>query len=260
MQKILFILSIVLTGVFIFLGYNAWQDKQAEVHRVSPVLIDSTAVAEEDSAEAELDQASTEEGEAEPALTTNLPQEAQDLFAEATAEEPVNVTLVATESATITGTNWLTAAENVFSNEYSNVVVETITYNNTSDELIETITSENYGQADVILLEVPTIYDNGFWSLGDQTYYMNLMIGSFQEAAPEAVLIMQPSQPLAEAPIYDEQKDAVQQVIADAGIEYLDHWSSWGQDLSTLLTEDNDPTEEGGTVWANYMTDYLTGN
>lgn len=260
MQKILFILSIVLTGVFIFLGYNAWQDKQAEVHSVSPTLVDSTAVAEEGTDDAELDQASTEEGEAESALTTNLSKEAQDFFAEATADEPVNVTLVATESATIAETNWLSAAENVFSNDYSHVAVETITYDNTSDELIETITSENYGEADIILFEVPTIYDNGFWSLDDQTYYMNLLIGAFEEVASEATLIMQPSQPLAEAPIYDEQKDAVQQVIEDAGIEYLDHWSSWGQNLSTRLTEDNDPTEAGGTIWADYMTDYLTGN
>lgn len=260
-QKILFIVSIILTAAFLFLGYQSWQGKLEEVHEVRPAAV--ADVTEEEPAE-ETDLEMVEEDSALPAA--NLPEDTQEMLNSHLASgKPVKVVLAATESAAIAEPNWATALEAAMTEQYAPLTLEfeTFSYNETSDYWADNLSEDDrFTDADLIVFEASTIYDNGLWSIDDQLFFLNQMVDAFNTSYPEADVFVLPSQPLADAAIYTEQAEAVKAAIEGSEIEYIDHWSEWpaGAELSALLDEENDPTEEGRTLWGEQIVNYFVSS
>ncbi|AJD92267.1 hypothetical protein JMA_29500 [Jeotgalibacillus malaysiensis] len=263
MQKILFISSIVLTAVFLFLGYQAWQDKLADALKIQPGVVAS----EDEEAEPASEEVTEQTAEDTASFPyANLPENAQSIIDEhAVSGEPVQVVFAATESAVIGEPNWTTLLESALSENYAGVTfnVETFSYNETSEYWADNLAAEErFSGADLILFEAPTIYDNGLWSQEDQLFFLEQMLSTFSSEFSNAVVFMQPSHPIANASIYTEQVSAVKEVIEASSVTYLDHWGQWpaGEELNALMTEDNDPTEEGRVLWGEELVDIFVSS
>jgi len=117
-------------------------------------------------------------------------------------------------------------------------------------------------QPDLVLLEPFLLNDNGVVTIDDSLEHIQAMIGQLKNAAPNAVVMLQPPNPIANATYYPQQVAALQAFAKENGYTYLDHWPAWPDDESdefaTFIDPDSDlPTKEGAKRWAEVLAKYF---
>ncbi|KIL43020.1 SGNH/GDSL hydrolase family protein [Jeotgalibacillus campisalis] len=275
LKKVLLIVSIVLTGAVVYFGQDAWKDSQKEVHRSSSSVVESTSNANsEDSADSSTSiENESKKGSADELedLIANQPQDVQEFWIESKESgDTVDITFVATESAVALEENWTTLIEESFLSSYEGIdfAFSLITHENegTSEDWLTSLQSEavTFEGQDIVLYELPVINDNGMLSSQDQIYYTNRFLEEMQSNFPETHLFTLPSQPLYNSTYYPGELETVQEVVEEQGIPFLNHWEDWpsidDEELENYLTDDNDPNEEGNTIWGTYLVDYFSTN
>ena len=111
---------------------------------------------------------------------------------------------------------------------------------------------------DLVLLEPFLLNDNGVVMIDDTLAHIQSIIDQLKSAAPNAVVILQPPNPIYNATYYPRQVERLEAFANENGYPYLNHWPAWLDDQSEELNRYVDPqtdlpTAEGAKVWANAL-------
>lgn len=115
---------------------------------------------------------------------------------------------------------------------------------------------------DLVLYEPFTLNNNGKVKIEDEHKHIQVLEEKMLVEVSDAVLVLQPSYPIYEAAFYLVQIDALEKYAKGKAYPFINHWSSWPSTsdvkLTTFLTEDNSPNEEGAKLWASSLITYFT--
>ncbi|MBY6037121.1 SGNH/GDSL hydrolase family protein [Fictibacillus nanhaiensis] len=113
-------------------------------------------------------------------------------------------------------------------------------------------------KADIVLIEPVLLNDNIGIRMDDTLFVLGKMIAGIKAANPEAIILLQPSNPINSPNKYAVQIKELKKYAQEQNIPYLNHWDSWPSvesedikeyyNITTLL-----PNEKGYKVWADYM-------
>ena len=115
---------------------------------------------------------------------------------------------------------------------------------------------------DLVLYEPFTLNNNGKVKIEDEHKHIQVLEEKMLAEVSDAVLVLQPSYPIYEAAFYLVQIEALEKYAQRKAYPFINHWSSWpstsDEYLTTFLTEDNSPNEEGAKLWASSLITYFT--
>jgi lysophospholipase L1-like esterase len=111
-------------------------------------------------------------------------------------------------------------------------------------------------KTDVILIEPVLMNDNNGISINDTFYVLDQMIAKIKETNPEAVIMLQPSNPIYLPQKYATQVSSLETYAKERGIPFMNHWEAWpsveSEEIYQYVTN-LVPNEEGHKVWADYI-------
>ncbi|QIZ66054.1 SGNH/GDSL hydrolase family protein [Geobacillus subterraneus] len=115
---------------------------------------------------------------------------------------------------------------------------------------------------DLVLLEPFLLNDNGVIVIDDTLDHIESMIGQLKSAAPDAVVMLQPPNPIYNATYYPEQVEELEAFAKENGYPYINHWPAWpdnqSEELNKYIDPESDlPTEEGAKRWADALAEYF---
>jgi hypothetical protein len=200
------------------------------------------------------------------ARVTKWPQKAQDTFLKAVKEGT-------TYQLAIVGSTALGEGENGWSEQVKEELERTFDghlevtlyeYDSTSIEFVNGEAAEEVLNAnpDLVLLEPFSLSDNSNL-VGTKNNHESIQIfeRKMKEQNKDAVLILQPTHPIAGATYYPNQIAELKTFSTEENIPYLDHWTAWPEDDDTLadyVTDSQEtPNEKGHKVWADYLLDFF---
>lgn len=257
MKQFFVILLATSCAVILFLGNQQWKEK-IQVKSSSPV---STVNAKE------LDeQTAGEETEDLLVFAKNWPEDARNHFSAALEENrPYSILLAGSPALGKEGTGWADLLESELAQTYGEAITvtkksyEMTSLQFTEEQLDEELATE---QADMVLLEPFVLMNNGKVGNDAAEKHYSIMIDAIKKANPNAVVILQPANPLSRAKFYPVQVDRLKEYAESNEIPYLDHWQAWPEteDERAELLEVGDPSfpnEEGHRLWANYLIEYF---
>jgi hypothetical protein len=111
-------------------------------------------------------------------------------------------------------------------------------------------------KADVILIEPVLMNDNNGISIDDTLYVLGQLIAKIKETNPDAVILLQPSNPIYQPQKYAVQVSSLEAYAKEKGIPYLNHWEAWPSVESEVINQyvtNLVPNKEGHKVWAEYI-------
>lgn len=115
---------------------------------------------------------------------------------------------------------------------------------------------------DLVLYEPFTLNNNGKVKIEDEHKHIQVLEEKMLAEVSDAVLVLQPSYPIYEAAFYLVQIEALEKYAKTKAYPFINHWSSWpstsDEKLTTFLTEDNSPNDEGAKLWASSLINYFT--
>lgn len=131
-----------------------------------------------------------------------------------------------------------------------------------AEKLFEDVASS---KPDILLYEPSLLVDAGV--LGKQQSMNNivLILDEVKHLVPGIFVMVQPPNPLYKAQYYPSTIQLLKDSMQKKGITYLDHWGNWpdpnGDDILSYLEKPNGwANAKGQQAWAQYLTDYFTGN
>ncbi|OCA84595.1 SGNH/GDSL hydrolase family protein [Bacillus sp. FJAT-27986] len=137
----------------------------------------------------------------------------------------------------------------------SDVTVSFIDFNGTSTQLIEEGLISNYQDAkpDVLILEALTLADNGNVEVEDNHDNISTIIEELQSINEDLSVILMPTHPIPNGPIYSTQVDALKEFAAEEHYTYIDHWQAWPDEaelMDYLKSDKSAPNEKGIEIWS----------
>ncbi|CAG9621400.1 SGNH/GDSL hydrolase family protein [Sutcliffiella rhizosphaerae] len=111
---------------------------------------------------------------------------------------------------------------------------------------------------DIIIFEPLLLNDNGFVRIEDSLRNLSSIIDVILKEQHDTYLILQPANPILNAPIYEEQVNELKDYAQENSIEYFNHWEIWpvGEEVGDYL-EGDFPNEQGHQLWADYFINYF---
>ncbi|WP_165389333.1 SGNH/GDSL hydrolase family protein [Fictibacillus sp. BK138] len=191
----------------------------------------------------------------------NAPAGIADLYNQKKAAgESLSFTIVGSSITSTEEGNWAKLFTEKMMDTYGNdVKVETTSFGKlTSLELANEQVYTDFIQkkTDVILIEPVLWNDNNGVSINDTLYILGQMITGVKDTNPEAVVVLQPSNPIYQPQKYAEQVSSIEAFAKEKGIPYINHWEAWpsvdSEDINQYVTELM-PNEEGHKLWAEYV-------
>ncbi|MCA0150363.1 SGNH/GDSL hydrolase family protein [Rossellomorea vietnamensis] len=250
----LFLLGLICAGVLVY-GNMYWQEK------TSVSSAEKTANVTE-----ETDQSTEVEPDFD-SLIVNWPEDAQASFKKAVADgTPYKLAIVGSLALGADENGWSEQVKSELIDTYGdNIEVKIFQYDTTS---LTFVNGENVDEVlnyepQLVLLEPFALNDNSN-GVGGENNQESIQIfkRKLSEQNEDAVLILQPTHPIAGATYYPLQIEKLKDFAEENEIPYLNHWSAWPVDdeeaLGELLAEDQEtPSEEGHALWAEYLVDYF---
>ena len=203
-------------------------------------------------------------------LTANFPESLSEKVLNA-VQEGETISIVAMGSdATVSGEGtWTNRLQQRLNEAYGEGVFQ-LTVKSYGDDLsIEVVQQQKYEEVadlkpDILLLEPFVLNDNGLVAIENTLDSVEIIINAVKHASEDAVIMLQPPNPIHNATYYPAQVEALQNYAEEQGIIYLNHWTNWpeqtSEDILNYLNEEtNTPNEKGHEVWAEYLAKYFTG-
>jgi len=115
---------------------------------------------------------------------------------------------------------------------------------------------------DLVLFEPFLLNDNGIIVIDDTLDHIESIIGQLKSAAPDAVVILQPPNPIYNATYYPKQVEELKAFAKENRYAYFDHWSAWpdykSKEIDQYVDPESDlPTAEGAKRWAEALAEYF---
>lgn len=264
MKKFSVLIAISLCGVILLFSYASWKERiasaglPAEAAAIAPsseeTEKETAAVAEEEPAAADLD-----------SLTASMDPQVRELFYNRKEQgDTLQLLIVGSEAmdAGEPGYGELLASE--LDAVYGNFVETALmSFDGTSEEFLMSGPQLSAGY-DVVLLEPFTLNNNGRVEIETEQLHTQNIFGEVLSAQGDAVLVLQPPQPIYGAQFYRTQVTALSEFARIQGYAYINHWPEWPSTedltLKEYLTEDSNPNNSGAETWANALIAYFTGS
>ncbi|MGG3161279.1 SGNH/GDSL hydrolase family protein [Geobacillus stearothermophilus] len=255
-----FILILLFTAAclaFIITGHLYWERKIDATVQAARAKVETSAKQETE----------TSQTEAILARARQLPAAAQAAIKRAVEEKrPIRLVIAGSESTPENG-GWPELLKQALDNAYGKGVFHITVHEydglTTADADRQRIAADwAKDKPDLVLLEPFLLNDNGVVTIDDTLAHIQSIIDELKSAAPNAVVILQPPNPIANATYYPQQVAALQAFAKENGYTYLDHWPAWPDDESdefaTFIDPDSDlPTKEGAKRWAEALAKYF---
>lgn len=196
----------------------------------------------------------------------NWPEEAQLSYKLAINEKkPYKILIAGSTALGSDSSGWAYLLKNELKESFGNTIdVYVKSFDLNSTQIIEEgkegeIAAE---KADLILLEPFILKDNGMVTIENSNENINKMIESIKTVNKEAIVLLQPANPLYQAKYYPLQVEALREYADRNNISYLNHWDAWPDPQSEeikkfLIGEPSSPNEKGHKLWADYLIDYF---
>jgi hypothetical protein len=259
MKHFILILLTISCAVILLLGNQQWKEK-VQVKK-------SSTSAETNAADGEADQ-EDQEDQTDKLLqyAAKWPAEAQDNFnASLKAGRTYKIVIAGSPALAPEQTGWPAIVKQELEMVYGKAVdVSVKSFDLTSQEFISDGKHEELAAelADLILLEPFILKDNG--KVGNDLAAENYseILNAIAAAKEDAVVILQPANPLSKAIFYPQQVEALKAYAETNGLPYLDHWKAWPETENERreLLDTGDPSypnEKGHQLWADYIIDYF---
>jgi hypothetical protein len=250
----LFVLAIGCAAV-LFYGNMYWQERTSSSSPPHPTKMEETNA-----------ETVGEETVDDKALIANWPAKAQETFLkDSKVQKPYKIALVGSPALGEEENGWSRQVKEELEGTFGDSLEVTIyEYDSTSIEFVNGEQAEEVltDKPDLVVLEPFSLSDNSNL-VGSKNNHESIQIFNrrLTEQNEDAVLILQPTHPIAGATYYPEQIEELQAFAEEQNIPYLDHWTAWPEDDETLadyVTESQEtPNEKGHEVWADYLLDYF---
>jgi hypothetical protein len=116
---------------------------------------------------------------------------------------------------------------------------------------------------DIIIFTSLLIHDLGKVSTSDTARVPVLIGNRIHETSPSTVFMIEPPNPVTFNDAINERVGDIKTEAGNAGIDYIDHLSSWpssGDLAADLDSQGKYPNAQGLKVWADYLTGYFTSS
>ncbi|MBB2482273.1 SGNH/GDSL hydrolase family protein [Bacillus sp. APMAM] len=111
--------------------------------------------------------------------------------------------------------------------------------------------------ADLILFEPFILNDNSYGSVTETHQNILTFIKEVQKKKKDTVVILQPSNPIANGVFYPDQVKNLQEFAKSNDIPYINHWPSWTDPVSQYLDKNSNPNEKGSQIWYEFLKKYF---
>ena len=198
-------------------------------------------------------------------LTAHVDESVQDIFLNRLEnEEGVELLIVGSTAMESGEPGYAERLESALKDAYGDFVNVSIeAFDGTSTQFIENMSDEiDFSKGfDVVLFEPFTLTNNGIVVIEDEHSHINSFLERLQSNVEDAVIVLQPPNPIHQASFYPIQVNALQSFAKTKGIPYINHWTKWpdqdSDDILALIDEDNMPNHDGAEVWANALIGYF---
>lgn len=177
------------------------------------------------------------------------------------AGESLNLTLVGSSLTTTEAGNWAALITTKMNETYGkDVTVETTSFGKFNS--LELTSQNSYAElvkkkTDVVLIEPVLMNDNEGVSIDDTLYVLGKIVNDLKYTNPEAIIVIQPSNPIYQPVKYATQVSALEAYAKEKGISYLNHWEAWpdvdSEDIKKYVTDELVPNEEGYKLWSEHV-------
>jgi hypothetical protein len=191
----------------------------------------------------------------------NAPEGVAELFnKKKSAGQSLNMTLVGSSLTSAEDGKWAKMFTTKMNETYGkDVTVETISFGEMNS--LELTNQDSYTtlvqkKTDVVLIEPVLLNDNNGVTIEDTLYVLGKMINDVKYTNPEAIILIQPSNPIYHPQKYAEQVSGLEAYAKEKGIPYLNHWAAWpsvdSEDINKYVIE-LVPNEEGHKLWSDFV-------
>lgn len=278
MNKSTLLTGIIMIGciVTLLISYNIHQSRiesitvQSADVLVKTKLQDKKVITEnktsdQENTSVESDSLSTEQI---TALTANMSEEVRGVItSRVLAGEKIQMLLIGSSSITEGNPGYGELLTTNLSDAYGeSLETTTVSFDGNTAALVEELDgtlidwSKNY---DVILLEGMNLANNGEVIVEDAVGHIETVNSKMKQSVNDAVLVVHPSQPLANAIYYPTEVESLKSYLTTRGFSYIDHWSNWpignAEEMATYLTAESLPNDKGATLWASSLSSFFTG-
>jgi hypothetical protein len=120
-------------------------------------------------------------------------------------------------------------------------------------------------QPDVLIIEPFLLNDNGYTTVRDTLYHLNIIISTVKLISPDVVIYLQPSVPVRDDSYYLDQVKSLEEYAVSQNITYMNHWVEWpemGEEefLNYLDEAAFIPTQKGHEIWAGFIEKYFVAS
>lgn len=252
---------VVLCIAIIGFSYISWKEKLATA---SEKKLETAPLVEEKEKKAETSKPIEEtisEDELQK-LTANMDEKVRGVFLNRSElGEKVQFLLVGSQAMESGEPGYGEQLKQTISDKYKGFVeIQTAAFDVTSTEFIGQETDLSVGY-DVILMEPFTLNNNGLVEIEVEHEDIQTFNVSLQNEVNDAVLLLQPPQPIYGAGFYLTQVNALEEFATANDFVYINHWSAWPDTTNPLLedylTEESNPNNNGAKAWANELISYF---
>lgn len=195
-------------------------------------------------------------------LAANMDSDVRAIFLDRLEKgETLQVLVVGSEAMNSGSPGYAELFENSMVNAYSNFVdVDSVSVDGTSAYFLEQDINLSKGY-DVVILEPFTLNNNGLVEIEREHEHIQEFAGRVSAEVADAVLLLQPPQPIYGAQFYLRQVKALEEFALQQNFGYINHWTAWPDTndiaLKTYLTDSGSPAQQGAEAWATELSTYF---
>lgn len=258
MRKFIAILFVISCLAVLIFSYSAWKDKiqAAGVQNLEASVIEEQEITTE-----------SDTSESFPSLDVSvLPKdmntEVRSLFLNRSeARDIVQVLLVGSQAMDSGSPGYAELFTKSMEDAYAGFVeVDSLASDGTSAAFIEEKIDLSAGY-DLVILEPFTLNNNGLVEIEREHAHIKEFAGRITSEVEDAVLLLQPPQPIYGAQFYLTQVKSLEKFALRQNYGYINHWTAWPDTndiaLKTYLTDNGSPAQQGAEAWATELGTYF---
>ena len=263
MKKFGVILCVILCGIILTFSYASWKEKLSAAGKPAEQEVAAETV-EETEKETIEESAPSIELDLDSLTASMDPQVKEIFFNRKEQDEKVQLLVVGSDAMEFGEPGYGELLVSALEETYGDFVeTELFSFDGTSQEFLASGPQLSAGY-DVVLMEPFTLKNNGIVEIEVEHEHIESVFGEVLSSESDAVLVLQPPQPIYGAQYYRTQVTALEEFAGMRNYAYINHWEQWpsSEDLTLkdYLTEESNPNQRGAETWADALIAYFTGS
>lgn len=259
--KIAVPIIVIVCLIILVFSYLNWQKKLDNVlEQDQAVLTQTNVIEKEPSTQTKnSDAQTTADSVTINKMTANMDEQVRTLLVDRNSKGNSLKMLITGSAALESGEpGYAERLKSSIEEAYDFIEVTIVPVEKTSEFLANVDLSAGY---DLVLLEPMTLMNNDRIAIEQEREHIDAFASAMAAEVEDAVLVLQPPQPIYSAGYYTAQVAALDEFAATNGYAYIDHWPQWPDTddelLNDYLTKDELPNSEGAKLWAKKLAAYF---